>query len=223
MMSQKQTCIRFGHPCGIQTSSEWRQALLKLDLPWCSEVVVSQSSTALSITSRSAQVSAQMQESAVLLMRAVANIAGKMLDVEMFDVTPTVARTGYRWLYQIPKIVVARSGGEWGSWTEASLDAEHKEKIRERIESDLQKQLETWSIQGHKLGIELVSEGRPMVLKNAVSSGPKPVPAMARLDVIFSSDTRIEGSFWVGLLQPTGHGRIFRNGYEAQETQETQK
>jgi hypothetical protein len=150
-------------------------------------------------------------------MRAVATAAGRTLDVDMLDLTPQVARTGYRWLYRIPRLVVARSGQEWGHWQAEQLDAERIEHVRARIDTDLQKQISRWGETTGDLDIELVSAGVPMVLKDAVTHGPKPVSAMSRKDVVFSSTARIEGAFWVGLLQATGHGRIYRDGYHEQD------
>jgi len=150
-------------------------------------------------------------------MRAAANVAGRMLDVEMLDFTPSAAHTGYRWSYRIPKLVVARSSDEWGGWRTEALDESHRAKVLGRLQSDLNKQILEWTGQSPALDLEIVSDGRPMVLTGAVSNGPKTVAAMARLDVVFSSAVRIEGAFWVGLLQATGHGRIFRDGYQDKE------
>lgn len=216
-MTTKQTCIRFRHPCGERTSSQWRQALATLALPGFDGLVISQSATALSLTAQKPPSSQALQEGAVDYMRAVANIAGRMLDVEMLDLTPSVALTGYRWSYRIPKLVVARSSDEWDGWRTETLDAAHQAKVLERLQRDLEKQLQEWTGQSPDLGLQLVSDGRPMVLKGAVSNGPKTVAAMARLDVVFSSDVRMEGALWTGLLQATGHGRIFRDGYQDKE------
>lgn len=216
-MAEKQTCIRFQHPSGARTSSQWRQALATLGLPGFDGLVIYQSGTALSLTAQKPADSGVLQEAAVEYMRAVAKLAGRMLDVEMLDLTPSVALTGYRWSYRIPKLVVARSADEWDGWRSESLDAVHRAKVLDRLQRDLSKQILEWTGQSPDLGLEIVSDGRPMVLKGAVSNGPKTVAAMARLDVVFSSAVRIEGAFWTGLLQATGHGRIFRDGYQDKE------
>lgn len=216
-MTTKQTCIRFQHPCGVRTSSQWRQALLPLGLPGFDGVVVQQSGMALSLIAQNGSVSEQLQEGAVEYMRAVANVAGRMLDVEMVDFTPSVALTGYRWNYRIPKLVVARSADEWDGWRTETLDEPHRAKVLERMRRELGKQIQLWTDQTPELALEIISDGRPMVLKGAVSNGPKTVAAMARLDVVFSSAVRFEGAFWTGLLQATGHGRIFRDGYQDKE------
>jgi len=213
-MSAKQTCIRFAHPCGSRTSSQWRQALLAA-LPEVlgDDVAVFQSKTALSLTARTPQASLRLRDSAVLLMRTVAATAARMLDVDMLELEPSVSFTGYRWLYRIPRFVVARTGQSWERWNQADLDAQSAQEMRNRIETDLLNQLTVWDKEIRKPAIELESAGTPMVLKDAVSHGPRPVSAMARKDVVFSSSARIEGAFWVGLLQATGHGRIYRDGY----------
>ena len=216
-MTAKQTCIRFQHPCGTRTSSQWRQALAALGLPGFDGLVIYQSETALSLTAKNPAASNPLQDAAVQYMRAVAQLAGRMLDVEMLDLTPAVAHTGYRWNYRIPKLVVARSADEWGGWRSDSLDDVHRAKVLDRLQRDLSKQIQDWTGQAPELALEIVSDGRPMVLKGAVSNGPKTVAAMARLDVVFSSAVRFEGAFWAGLLQATGHGRIFRDGYQDKE------
>lgn len=216
-MTAKQTFIRFQHPCGARSSSQWRQALVSLELPGIANLIVHQSGTALSITARQPSDSQVMQDASVEYMRAVATLAGRMLDVEMLDLTPSLAMTGYRWRYRIPKLVVARSSDDWDGWRGEELDASHHEKVLDRLQKDLSKQIQEWTGQSPDLGLELVSSGRPMVLKGAVSNGPKTVAAMARLDVMFTSTARIEGAFWTGLLQATGHGRIFRDGYQDNE------
>lgn len=221
-MSPKQTCVRFAHPSGERSSSEWRQALLKQspDTAGALEgVTVYQSDTALSFTAQSPEASTRLRADAVSLMRTVAGMAGRMLDVEVLDLQPAVARTGFRWRYRVPRFVVARSAEDWAPWRVDVLTEDRVENLRKRIESDLQKQLALWGMQGYdspdSLAIEVESAGVPMPLKNAVSFGPKPVSAMARKEVVFSSAARIEGAFWVGLLQATGHGRIYRDGYQA--------
>jgi len=213
-MSAKQTCIRFAHPCGSRTSSQWRQSLLKV-IPDAldDDVAVFQSKTALSLTARTPQASLRLRDSAVPVMRAVAQTAERMLDVEMLELEPSVAFTGYRWLYRVPRLVVARTGQPWEHWNEAALDPEHVEEMRSRIETDLLRQLSVWGKEIRKPAIEIESTGTAMVLKDAVSHGPRSVAAMARKDVVFSSPARIEGAFWVGLLQATGHGRVYRDGY----------
>jgi len=213
-MSAKQTCIRFAHPCGSRTSSQWRQSLLAA-LPEVldEDVAVFQSKTALSLTARTPQASLRLRDSAVPVMRSVAGTAERMLDVEMLELDPSVVFTGYRWLYRIPRLVVARSGKPWEGWREPELDADHLERMRTRIEADLLQQFAAWAKPVGDLAIEIVSAGTSMVLKEAVAHGPKPVSAMARKDVVVSSIARIEGAFWVGLLQATGHGRIYRDGY----------
>lgn len=217
-MTTKQTCIRFAHPCGERTASQWRQALLGHSpevAALLEGVAVFQSETALSFTAQQPETSARLREAGVVLMRTVAAMAGRMLDVEMLELTPSVARTGYRWRYHIPRLVVARSADNWEAWRETTLDAEHQAQIRGRIQSDLQKQIQMWGESSADLDIDLESVGVPMVLKNAVSFGPKPVSAMSRKGVMFSSAARIEGAFWAGLLQATGHGRIYRDGYQS--------
>lgn len=213
-MSVKQTCIRFAHPCGSRTSSQWRQSLLKV-IPDAldDDVAVFQSKTALSLTARTPQASLRLRDSAVPVMRAVAQTAERMLDVEMLELEPSVAFTGYRWLYRVPRLVVARTGQPWEHWNETALDPEHVEEMRSRIETDLLRQLSVWGKEIRKPAIEIESTGTAMVLKDAVSHGPRSVAAMARKDVVFSSPARIEGAFWVGLLQATGHGRVYRDGY----------
>jgi len=213
-MSVKQTCIRFAHPCGSRTSSQWRQSLLKV-IPDAldDDVAVFQSKTALSLTARTPQASLRLRDSAVPVMRAVAQTAERMLDVEMLELEPSVAFTGYRWLYRVPRLVVARTGQPWEHWNETALDPEHVEEMRSRIETDLLRQLSVWGKEIRKPAIEIESTGTAMVLKDAVSHGPRSVAAMARKDVVFSSPARTEGAFWVGLLQATGHGRVYRDGY----------
>ncbi|KLR58968.1 hypothetical protein OX89_04035 [Diaphorobacter sp. J5-51] len=180
------------------------------------DVAVFQSSTALSFTARTPEGSERMREGALPLMRAVSTLAGRALSVEMPEFTPNVAVTGYRWTYQIPCIAVARSGDEWGPWQQAQLPREFSDKLRGRIAVDLGKQLAAWGLSVPDLDIELVSPGVPMVLKGAVAHGTKPTSAMGRKGVVFSSMARIEGAFWAGLLQATGHGRIYRDGYQEQ-------
>lgn len=216
-MAPKQTCIRFEHPCGVLSSSQWRQALLPEHAQLLQDVAVHQSSTALSFTAMAPQASDRMRDGALALMRAVAGLAGKTLSVEMPEFTPSSALTGYRWQYEIPAMVVARSGEEWGGWRQPQMDDQHQSKLRERILADLTRQLALWELAAHELNIELVHAGVPMPLKDAVTQGPKPTSAMARKKVLFSSSVRIEGAFWAGRLQATGHGRIYRAGYQNQE------
>lgn len=215
-MEQKQTCIRFEHPCGALSSSQWRQGLLPSHAAVLEDVSVFQSSTALSLTAMTPEASERLREGALPLMRAVSSLAGRTLSVEMPEFTPSVAVTGYRWMYQIPCIAVARSGDEWGPWQEAQPTQEIAEKLRSRIANDMGKQLVAWGLSVPDLGIELITAGGPMVLKSAVAQGPKPTSAMGRKCVMFSSTARIEGAFWAGLLQATGHGRIYRYGYHEQ-------
>lgn len=210
----KQVCIRFEHPHGSRCSSQWRQGLLPEHGTLLEDVAVYQSSTALSFTAKSPEASERLRVDALPLMRAVAALAGQMLSVESLDLVPSVAFTGYRWQYQIPRFVVARSGEDWAPWQEAALDAPHLSRIRDRINSDIQNQLANWGQSIHDLGIELLSAGTPMVLKNAVVAGPKPTSVMARKGMVISSTARIEGAFWTGLLQATGHGRVYRDGYQ---------
>lgn len=158
-----------------------------------------------------------MRDGAVTLMRAVANIAGRMLDVEMLEFTPALAHTGYEWLYQVPRLVVARSGESWDVWREADLDDARMRQMCARIDADLSSQIRQWCGQTPDLQIEVVSAGAAMVLKDATAQGPRPMSVMARKEVIFSSTKRIEGAFWAGLLQATGHGRIYRAGYSNQD------
>jgi len=213
-MAYKQTCIRFEHPCGVLTSSQWRQRLMPTHSSLLEDVAVFQSSSALSFTAKTPDASERMRQDALGLMKAVAAIASRMLSVEMPEFTPGISFTGYRWLYEIPCLVVARAGENWDGWSEPDLCGELQEKTCGRISSDLTKQFDAWGLAGKDLAIELVHPGVPMPLKNVVAHGPKPTSAMARKKVIFSSAARIEGAFWVGLLQATGHGRIYRGGYQ---------
>ena len=215
-MTQKQTCIRFEHPCGLFSSSEWRQALLSGHAALLEDVAVFQSATALSFTAMGPQASERMRENALTLIRAVSAQAGRTLSVEMPEFTPSVAFTGYRWQYAIPCLVVARSGDEWGAWREPQLGTQQQDKMRDRINEDLAKQLAIWGLNAQDLAIQIDHPGVPMPLKNAVAQGPKPTSAMARKNVLFSSAARIEGGFWAGRLQATGHGRIYRAGYQEQ-------
>lgn len=214
MMITKQTIIRFAHPCGQRSSSEWRQALLASHGDALQHVAISQSSSALNLIALKPEASETLREKAIDLMRAVAGIAGQVLSVEMPELTPALSRTGYRWLYEVPRLVMARSGEDWQPWREDHLEQALAKRVRERIETDLGTHLRAWGVLADDLGIELVSDGAPMVLKNAVANGPKPVSAMSRKNIIFSSSARIEGAFFVGRLQATGHGRVFRSGYE---------
>ncbi len=218
-MTHKQTCIRFEHRCGMLTSSQWRQGLLPDHADMLEDVVVSQSSSALSFTAKTPAASERMREGALVLMRSVASMASRTLSVEMPEFTPGMSFTGYRWLYEIPCFVVARAGEKWEGWRESDLCSELKEKTSNRITNDLLKQLEAWGLAGQDLAVELVHPGEPMVLKNAVANGPKPTSAMGRKKVIFSSAARIEGAFWSGSLQATGHGRIYRSGYQQSANQ----
>lgn len=215
----KQTCIRFHHECGTRSAAQWRHALRPLALPSFEHVSVSQSSTCLSFTALTRQASDDLKEAAVPYMRATANVAGRMLDVEMLEFTPEAVRTGYRWRYRIPKLVVARSGDEWDAWRQNDLTPDLQASILARLGRDLDKQLSEWlgkPQETQDLSLSIESAGRPMVITNAVCN-PKPVAAMARLDVVFSSDVRLEGVLMTGLLQATGHGRIFRDGYQTKE------
>lgn len=216
-MTHKQTCIRFQHPCGTRTSSQWRQGLLQDQSALLEDVVVYQSSTALSFTARTPEAAQRMSGDALGLMRAVAGLAGRALTVEMLEFTPSVAVTGYRWSYEVPRLAVARSGEDWAVWRESALPEPQRDKLRERIHADLSYQLKAWGLVVPDLAITIEDDGVPMPLKDAVFQGPRPTSAMARKQVRFSSAARIEGAFWAGLLQATGHGRIYRDGYQDKE------
>jgi hypothetical protein len=213
-MTPKQTCIRFAHACGIRSSSQWRQGLSADHAELLENVAVFQSATALSFTAQSPQSSERLRGRAAALMRAVAAMAGQVLAVDVLDFTPGVAFTGSHWQYRVPRFVVARSGQDWNRWRAGQLDAGSRDDIQARIGTDLRKQLAVWGCDVSELHIALDSPGEPMALKNAVAFGPRPVSAMSRKDLVFSSSARIEGGFWTGLLQATGHGRIYRNGHQ---------
>lgn len=144
-------------------------------------------------------------------MRAVADTAGRTLNVEMLEMAPAVASTGHRWSYVVPRLVVSKSGS-WEAWRGETLGEVQTEQLRARIEADLRKQVLTWLGQDDTaLDIRIENAGRPMPLKGAISA-PRAVTVMARLDVRFSSAKRLEGAFFTGHLTATGHGRVFRDG-----------
>lgn len=217
MTPQKQAILRFAHPCGVLGSSQWRQALKAkpaLEGINFDDLAVTQSAMALSLIARTPLASELMHERVMDLMRSVADVAGRTLTVEMLDLTPAVAFTNHRWSYIVPKWVVARPKDEWAPWREPELGTVEQKKMSERLMLDLGRQLDTWT--GSHADFDLVIEdfGKPMVLKSAVANGPKPVSALARLNVLFSSSHRLEGALFAGFFGVTGFGRIFRSGYQ---------
>lgn len=217
MTSKKQVVLRFAHPCGDLGSSQWRQALKAKPLLEginFDDMAVSQSGTALSLTARTPGASEQMRERVMDLMRSVADVAGRTLAVEMLELTPAVGFTNHRWSYTVPKWVVARPKDDWVAWREVALGAEEMKKMGDRLTSDLLLQIKTWTDDQPSLDLVIEDFGKPMVLKSAIANGPKPVSAMARLNVAFSSSHRLEGALFAGFFGVTGFGRIFRNGYQ---------
>ncbi|ABD72038.1 hypothetical protein Rfer_4352 (plasmid) [Rhodoferax ferrireducens T118] len=217
---EKQVLLRFAHPCGVRGSSQWRQGLKAcacisgFDLD---EYRVHQSSTALSITSASPQASVRLRERVMDVMRAAANVAGRTLEVQMLDLTPAVAFTNHRWQYSVPRWVVARPKDDWAGWREASLDADHCQKMQNRLKDDLTQQINVWMNDLPDLDLVIDHFGTPMVLKEAIWNGPKPVATMARLNVSFSSSHRLEGAFYAGFFSVTGFGRVYRSGYSQEQ------
>lgn len=208
----KQAIVRFQHPAGSRTSSQWRQALHKR---WpgavASDLVFQQSATALSLIALTPAGSAVLQDDVMQCMRAVADTAGRTLNVEVLEMAPAIAFTGHRWDYVIPRLVVAKDG-DWEPWRRDALGDAQLQQMRDRIDSDLKRQLRAWlGYESPELDVRIEDAGRPMPLKGAISV-PKPVTVMARLDVRFSSAKRLEGAFFCGQLAATGHGRVFRAG-----------
>lgn len=226
--TQKQPVLRFAHPSGVLSTSQWRQGLkaskhlagIDLDM-----FAVNQSDTAFSFTARTPQAGQAIDERVMDFMRATANVVNKTLDVQKLDLTPDVANTKYRWFYKVPKWVVARPSktgtkDAWSGWRQEALSPEIQQEMLSRLGTDLKSQLELWTQGCPDLELAIEDYGRPMVLKDAIANGPKSVSVMARLDVTFSSSRRIEGAFYTGLFNVLGFGRIFRNGYQEQQGQE---
>lgn len=214
----KQAIIRFQHAAGARSSSQWRQALSKR---WqgaaLSELACQQSASAFSLIALTPMGASALQADVIGCMRAVADTAGRTLNVEMLDMSPAVSFTGHRWSYVVPKLVVAKSG-DWEPWRGETLGQAPAEQLRARIESDLCKQLLAWvGNEDPALDICVEHAGRPMPLRGAISA-PKPVTVMARLDVRFSSAKRLEGALFCGHLAVTGHGRVFRAGQQERES-----
>jgi hypothetical protein len=209
----KQAIIRFQHPAGTRSSSQWRQALAARWPAATREMACQQSASAFSLITLGPGSTAALQDDVMGCMRAVADTAGRTLDVEMLELTPAVSFTGHRWSYVMPRLVVAK-GGDWEPWRAAQLADAQVEQLRARIDADLRRQLLGWlGEENPALDIRLEDVGRPMPLKGAISA-PKPVTVMARLDVRFSSAKRLEGAFFCGHLAATGHGRVFRDGQQ---------
>lgn len=180
---------------------------------------ISQSSTALSIFARSPEASAELDSRVMDFMRGAADVAGRVMDVEKIDLSPALSRTPYRWMYRVPKLVVAKPAKTkaqndlWTAWREDTPESHLIDKLTSDIDQSLQEQLSKWVEAPSDLDIRIESIGTPMVLKGAVANSAQPVSALARLNVVFSSRHRIEGAFFVGHLNVTGFGRVFREGY----------
>ena len=209
----KQAIIRVQHPAGTRSSSQWRQALAARWPAATREMACQQSASAFSLITLGPGSTTALQDDVMGCMRAVADTAGRTLDVEMLELTPAASFTGHRWSYVMPRLVVAKGGG-WEPWRAAQLADAQVEQLRARIDADLRRQLLGWlGEENPALDIRLEDVGRPMPLKGAISA-PKPVTVMARLDVRFSSAKRLEGAFFCGHLAVTGHGRVFRDGQQ---------
>ena len=215
MAFAKQTFLRFEAPGGSVRSAEWRQRIRE-EVEGAGiepgQIAVFKSSTALNVVSRTTQASQMLADGAIEVMRLVADAAEKMLSVTMKDLTPAATSTGYRWLYEVPRWVVAHKG-DWSCWSNPELAQPQLEAMKLRMERDLSAQLQAWLADQPPLNLCIETPGRPMFLRDAIHNGPKPSPAMARLDVRFSSSKRLEGALFVGALQSLGYGRIYRDGY----------
>ena len=221
-MNNKQAVLRFAHPCGVRSSSQWRNAmkssksLAGVDLD---AYAIFQSSTALSIYAMSPKASIELDSRVMDFMRGAADAAGRVMDVEKIDLTPSASFMPFRWEYRVPKLIVAKPAKTkaqndlWTEWRKDAPDQQLIHKLTDGINQSLQNQLAGWLDVRPDLEIKIESIGTPMVIKGAIATSNTPVSALARLDVVFSSSCKLNGAFFVGNLNVTGFGRVFREGY----------
>lgn len=143
------------------------------------------------------------------MLEAIAEVCGAPLAVEPTVYTPEVRPVG-RWLYEVPRLIVARSGrkAEWAPWRQEKLGDTERQALTEMIFEGLRHEFDAWGIPYGALGkMFLVDEGRPMVI--APTEGPR---VLARLGVKFVADGALDGDLFIGKLTALGYGWIRRGG-----------
>jgi hypothetical protein len=202
--------------------SQWRHHFISSALGTQSDwdrVAIIQSGTALSFLARQPEANDWIQAQSADLVRSVANKIGRVAPFEYQDIEVSMRpdESVAMWTYRIPKLVVAKERAAWDRLKSQALDDQAAEEIRARIARDLNAYLVRWGAMdatAPAVQVTLVDAGRPMPITaiTAERSGHgRHISVLARLDVVFKTDWRIQGAIQVGMLPGLGFGRAFRD------------
>lgn len=207
-MMQPQTHWRFLHGGDFMMEAHViRQSLKKVDgINW-QEVAVKQSARSVGLIARTPQAALALEANMAPVMRAMANVAKQLLPIDIKSAPVHVASAPMT-LYTIPTLIVAKSKGQdWSPWGGPSLSEQQRAQLTDIIRASIESGLKAWSMDWQADGIQLIGDGRPMVI--SADQGPR---SMARLGVRFVAPWHIEGELFAGKLTPMGCGLIKRGG-----------
>lgn len=122
------------------------------------------------------------------------------------------------WAYRIPRLVIAKGGGDWQPHFKPALDPAITVKMARSIETGLRRELHAWGrlpsmLDDERPFVVVTQAGRPAiipVIQGNRSGHGKPVNALVRSNVVVLSPLRIEGDLFVGALASLGFGRVLR-------------
>jgi hypothetical protein len=216
-----QTVIRFntGEPSG--TTGQWRSTVeaavgLKSNDPAWLSVRTVQTQTALWFIAGNPSASDLLQNSYATLARGVVERLGKAIPFEILARKVALRRANYLVDYRVPKLIVSKSGPEWGDFNAETLSDEAKRKLQDRISQQIARQAEAWglALPDNGVPVTLVEGGRPLPIMQAIEAGrsgsAKGRAALARAPVTFTSLWELEGEWQFGPLGALGFGRAYR-------------
>lgn len=221
-----QTVLRWNTNEPSQASTAWKAAFSAThqDAPW-QHLAVVQSNTALSLVAKHPDASRWLTDNIGTLSRVVMGFLNRVITMEHLELQPNIrVQAQMFWAYDLPKVVVAKSGQDWSGLNEGKLSEEKRAKLASRFAVQLQEQLALFGLSADgdpPLQIEIVDDGVPMPIKESLptskagSAGRAEQSLLARKGMKLRTIHRIEGDFSVGQLVGLGYGRVFRDGYSA--------
>lgn len=216
-----QTVIRFntGEPFG--TTGQWRSTVeaavgLKSNDPVWLAVRTVQTQTALWFIAGNPSASELLQNAYAALARAVVERISRAIPFEILSRKVALRRANYLVDYRVPKLIVSKSGPEWGEFNAEALSDESKRNLQDRISQQIARQAEAWGLPlpSEGVSVTVVEGGRPLPIMQAIeaarSGSAKGRAALARAPVTFTSLWELDGEWQFGALGALGFGRTYR-------------